>query len=148
MIRLALCAALASGCVRDLGPEVGPPQRTTCFDVDSDPRTEVSFATDIYAAIFEGPAHCTRCHTPTGSMPIGLDDSGLDLSTYETLLAGGARSGSAIVMPGMPCESVLVQKLGASPPYGSRMPLDGPPFLSAEELQRVADWIAEGALDD
>jgi hypothetical protein len=38
-----------------------------------------------------------------------------------------------------------VQKISAAPPFGARMPLDGPPFLSASQIQVISDWIAEGA---
>jgi hypothetical protein len=57
-------------------------------------------------------------------------------------------SGTRIVIPGKPCDSIIVQKLGLAPPFGARMPYNGPPYLSAAELQLIRDWIAEGALDN
>ena len=44
-----------------------------------------------------------------------------------------------------PCESVIVQKLSLAPPFGARMPYNGPPYFTAAELTLVRDWIAEGA---
>jgi hypothetical protein len=41
-----------------------------------------------------------------------------------------------------------VQKLESTPPFGSRMPLDGPPYLEDAEVLLIRDWIAEGALDN
>ncbi len=143
----ALAVALAAGCLQRLDPDIGPLAHAPCANDDSDPSTRVSFAADVHDGLFK-TSHCLGCHTPTGKTPIGLEVGGLDLSTYDTLIAGGRQSGAQIVVPGQPCESVLVQKLGEAPPFGARMPLAGPPFLTDDQLQVVADWIAEGADDD
>ena len=50
-------------------------------------------------------------------------------------------------MPGDACGSILVQKLGDAPPFGARMPLEGP-ALGAPEIQLIVDWIVEGADDN
>lgn len=144
-----LVALACAGCLDTLGPEVGPLTQPRCFDVDSDPGTDVGFDADIRLAIFDREdVHCTRCHTPGGETPIGLQVSGLDLSSLSTLRAGGIQSADAIVEPGSPCSSVLIQKLGQAPPFGARMPLDGPPYLSITDLQLISDWIVEGAHDN
>jgi hypothetical protein len=138
--------AIAASCAV---PEVGPPLRERCFDVDSDPEVDVSYSIDIVAGIFNSLAiDCVKCHTASGASPIGLEVGGLDLSSYAGLRAGGANGGERIVVPGSPCSSVLVQKVSAGPPFGSRMPLSGPPFLGERELQLLGDWIAEGADDN
>ncbi len=144
---LAVAAGLAAlaGCLDDFEPEVGPPHRPACSDEDSDPSARVSFRDDIQGGLFA--RSCVACHTPQGPNPLGLRASGLDLSSRETLLRGGDEGGADTVVPGSPCESVLLQKLGPAPPFGARMPIDGPPFLDAEDRQLVADWIAEGADD-
>lgn len=134
-------ALLCGGCLDNLGPDTGPPLRAACVDEDSDPATPVLFAADVKPAFVA----CTRCHTPGGATPIGLQIGGLDLSSYASLRAGGVQSAAEIVVAGEPCSSVLIQKLGAGPPFGSRMPLDGPPYLDARTMLLVADWIAEGA---
>ncbi len=134
-----------AGCFDE--PEVGPPSRPICENVDSDPDIAVSFELDLRAGIFEREdVHCTRCHTPTGETPIGLDVGGLDLSTFDTLRRGGVQSGEDIVRSGDPCGSILLQKVGTAAPFGVRMPLDGPPYLSARDQRLLADWISEGAL--
>jgi hypothetical protein len=38
--------------------------------------------------------------------------------------------------------------VGEAPPFGARMPLNGPPFLDERDRQLLADWIAEGADDN
>jgi hypothetical protein len=140
-----------AGCIDKLGPEVGPlrvdaSSETGGCDADGDPAHTVSFSADIVGNVF---AHngCTSCHTPGGDNPIGLQMSGLDLSSYSTLRTGGGRSGAQIVIDGMPCESILYQKLGPAPPFGERMPRGKPP-LGAADLALVHDWIAEGAHDN
>jgi hypothetical protein len=144
-VRAALLVLLA-GCAQLIEPEVGPPARAACSDVDSDPEHDVSFAQDVGGIIDE--YHCRDCHTPGGKTPIGLEVGGLDLSSYDTLRVGGTRSGAAIIVPAMPCSSVLLQKVSAGPPFGARMPLDGPTYLEADDLQLISDWIAEGARDN
>jgi hypothetical protein len=61
---------------------------------------------------------------------------------------GGFHSGAQIVVAGDPCASIMYQKLSDAPPFGSRMPLNGPPFWTDDELQLLHDWIAEGASDN
>ena len=135
---------LLAGC--DLVPQVGPPSREVCQTADHDPGHDVKFSVEISGIIDE--YHCRDCHTPTGKTPIGFEVAGFDLTSYDTLRAGGVRSGASIVVPGQPCQSVLLQKVGAGPPFGSRMPLDGPPYLEDDDLDVISDWIFEGAHDD
>lgn len=145
---LGLLGLAPAGCT-SLEPDVGPPLRDLCVNEDSDAETDVSFSGDIMPMIFNDEnLACNDCHTPGGQTPIGLEVGGLDLSNRTTLLAGGVVSGVDIVVPGQPCDSVLVQKVSAGPPFGSRMPLDGPPFLDAAQRQLLSDWIAEGARDN
>ncbi len=140
--RLALLAGLApAGCLDALAPEVGPLAPAGTCNVDRDPARTVSFRDDV-APIFQRA--CNRCHSPGGE---GVDQSGLDLSTYSSLRAGGTRSVGTIVVDGAPCASVLWQKIGPAPPFGTRMPRDGA-ALPAAEIDLVHDWIAEGAHDD
>lgn len=151
---ILLAALLGTGCLAIVEPDVGDPQRERCVNEDSDPSTDVRYSRDIFNDLFhrgvagDTPGAGCRCHQPSEPSPIGFELTGLDLSTYGGLRAGGANTGSTIVVPGQPCDSGLVLKLSEGPPFGSRMPLDGPPYLTEEEIQLVKDWIAEGAIDD
>jgi hypothetical protein len=107
---------------------------------DSSPMVSVSFSRDIRPMLSKSPGGCT-CHSSNTT-------SGLNLGSYENLKHGGMNSGTRIIVPGKPCESILPQKLGLAPPFGARMPYNGPPYFSAAELTLVRDWIAEGALDN
>ncbi len=140
---------LLAGCIADeYAPEVGPPLTGACDNADSDPDTDVSFSHDLRPLLAReaGMAGCS-CHTPTNGAPSGITLGGLDLGSYESLRAGGFNTGDEIVVPGEPCRSRIVEKLSL-PSWGARMPLDGPPYFTDEEVQLVADWIAEGADDD
>jgi len=140
-------AAVISACA--LEPDVGPRLAGSCDDADTQPGTSVSFAGEIRPLISRTVGGCVFCHVPTstGAGP-GTQISGLDLSSLSTLRAGGLNSGSRIIVAGAPCDSIMYLKLSVSPPFGSRMPLNGPPFFSTEELRLLHDWIAEGANDN
>jgi hypothetical protein len=89
-------------------------------------------------------AYCTLsgCHR-------GVDStSAFSVSSYESFLAGGLK-GNGIV-PQDTAASVVFQKLGADPPFGSRMPLfpipgPGDGFLPASAMDSIARWILAGA---
>lgn len=153
MRRLAVFAGLGLAAIAAcaLEPDVGPRIAGSCDDADTRPETSVSFATDIRPLINRpgGAAGGCSCHVPnSGGTGTGTLLSGLDLSSMTSLRAGGLNSGSQIVVAGQPCRSIMYQKLSISPPFGSRMPLNGPPFWSADELRLLHDWIAEGANDN
>jgi hypothetical protein len=64
----------------------------------------------------------------------------------------GGKNGASVVA-GKASESILVKKLGETPPFGERMPLNKKQviaegkakYLSASELKVIAEWIDEGA---
>ena len=136
---------VTKGC---MDPDVGALQVPFCTDEDTDPDREVSYAMDIAPLFARSVGGCVMCHIPTGPSPIGISIGGLDLSDYDTLMDGGVNSSSTIVVPGAPCDSELYLKLTAAPPTGARMPANGPPFFTSDEMLLVHDWIAEGGLDN
>lgn len=136
VVLLAVCA----GCLEDIGPNVGAPIAALCAN-DAAGSSTVSFARDIQP-IFD--SRCKSCHYPNGVAPIGLQVTGLNLSTYQTVISGAIMG--PVVIADEPCSSVLYLKVTPGPPFGSRMPLNGPPFLPDGDIQLIHDWIAEGAL--
>jgi hypothetical protein len=146
LVAIVPLAAATAACLDVLGPDVGPPNQVDCAEVDSDPGLDVRFQADLLDGVFADPdIDCADCHTGDGD---GVQISGFDMSSYQTVRLGGGRSGPAIVITGNACASILVQKLEASPPFGARMPRNGPPFLTTEDVQLVKDWIVEGARDN
>jgi hypothetical protein len=140
-VRTLLAACLLTACSA-FEPQVGVQLAEQCANLDSDPDTRVTYAAHVVPLLDE---YCYRCHTPAGRTPIGIEIGGLDLSTYESLRAGGVIAGARIVVPGNPCRSVLIEKVADLPSFGGRMPLNGPPWLEEDEIQLLFDWIAEGA---
>lgn len=153
MKTLVLALFAVTGCIDydpDVGPLLAPPQDADvpptatpfgCENRDSNPDVVVSFVGDVRPLMTRSPGGCASCH-------LGRVTSGLDLSSYEAMRRGGLYSGTRVIIAGEPCNSILRQKLSRTPPFGSRMPLNGPPYYSAAELQLVHDWIAEGAANN
>jgi hypothetical protein len=135
--------AMGGGCIDELDPDTGAAVAPLCGASDSDPGQPTSFASDVAPIL---AARCKACHFPDGVAPIGLQVTGLDLSTYATVIAGA--TAGPVVVAGQPCSSVLFLKVSPGPPFGGRMPLNGPPFLTDAQIQVIHDWIAEGALAD
>ncbi|RPH98436.1 MAG: hypothetical protein EHM68_04555 [Lysobacterales bacterium] len=81
---------------------------------------------------------CAKCHTDNGLM--GPAPEGLRLTSYAATLAVAER---ARVVPGRPEASELVRRIrGQARP---RMPLDGPPYLDADQIELIEEWIRQGA---
>jgi len=84
-------------------------------------------------------ANCTNsgCHTNGGGY-----QNGLDLSSYDNLMAGDSENGP-VVIPLDHANSLLWQKVnsGAMPPGNN-------PDLSGDEVNLIANWIDEGALPE
>ena len=129
------------GCIDALDPDTGPAVAAACVDADSDTGQAVSYGQNIQP-IFND--RCRFCHFPDGVAPIGLQVTGLNLSSYRTVLAGA--TAGPVIQASRPCSSILFLKVSPGPPFGGRMPLNGPPFLTDGQIQLIHDWIAEGAL--
>src|SRR5688572_10955702 len=144
-MRCGLVALLSVGCldaVDALDPNVGQPLADRCVNQDSDPDRTVSFSRHILPIfrVEAGPVGCA-CHQPSDPNPIGLEQTGLNLGSFDTLRAGGINSGPQIIVAAQPCDSILWQKISPGPPFGARMPFNGPPFLSDDDRRLIADWI-------
>jgi nitrate/TMAO reductase-like tetraheme cytochrome c subunit len=78
-----------------------------------------------------GPLFSARCGSCHGSSAI----QGLDLTSYAAAMQGG--DSGAVIIPGDPDGSLLIQKQsGTAPHFGQ---------LNTEELELVIDWIKAGA---
>jgi mono/diheme cytochrome c family protein len=98
---------------------------------------------ELQADIF-GPI-CAQCHVGSGA-PQGLRLDSED-NSYDFLVDQPAGEDPSLlrVDPGNPDDSYLVHKIeGRSSIAGSRMPLGQDPLADAD-IQRIRDWIANGA---
>lgn len=143
-ITLLALVSLGTSC-EAIDPETGP-LRPQCKDADSNPAVAVDFARDIRPLInnkVPGTHGCLFCHDPNNQSREGFLAKGLDLTKLQTIRKGD-REHTDIVVPGKPCESVVVQKLQGTFPQGARMPKNGP-YWADDKIQLMIDWIAEGA---
>jgi hypothetical protein len=151
---LALAAGLALGCGDAFAPNVGDlvvdsGGATDARDAATD-APKISFGKDIRPLMnrsnTDDTGHgCKQCHYSTEPNHVGLDLAGLDLSTLGRLRKGGGTSGKGIVVPFDSKGSAIVQKLKGTYAFGTRMPKDGPAFWRDEDIQKVVDWIDQGA---
>ncbi|MCC7381707.1 MAG: hypothetical protein IT384_07735 [Deltaproteobacteria bacterium] len=81
--------------------------------------------------------HCTRCHSGASA------PQWLQLDRYESVMAGSVRRNEVTACA--PANSLLLQKVSATPPVGKRMPFDGPPYLSPAQIGLLSQWVAGGA---
>ena len=138
---LALTLAVgASACDEKLSTLAGPT-----------PDLEPTFAS-IQANIFEltdsaGRNACVNCHTNVGRTPAGglnlLHDVAFDqlVNVASTQIPSLKR-----VNPGSPETSYLVHKIdGRAGITGTRMPRNGPPYMSDGQVLILKRWIELGA---
>ncbi len=86
-------------------------------------------AANSFASIQDLFVKCTACHNENGQ-------KGLDLRTYESVMAGG--DDGPVVVANEPDQSLLVTvQQGATPHFGQ---------FTADELTKIIEWIDAGAL--
>src|SRR5688572_15485020 len=111
---------------------------------DSGTGTALAFS-QIQSQIFTPTCAKAGCHAATSA------EAGLVLEAgqaYGNLVgrSSSQRSDFARVQPGDPERSYLILKLRGDPSItGLRMPQDGPPFLTSEQIEAIAAWIRAGA---
>ncbi len=96
-------------------------------------RTDVSFASQIKPILEES---CVSCHGGTFEGQPRTELS-LNLTTYEGVIAGSEYG--PVIEPGEPDESLLLEMI-----EDGDMPEEGD-LLSAEAIEKIRTWIAEGA---
>jgi hypothetical protein len=133
----------SAGCDEKLSSIAGPT-----------PGLEPTFSS-IQREIFSSPdaagrRACVTCHTNVGRNPA----AGLNLlpdASYAALVgvASVTNPGRTRVIPGDPDGSILIRKLEGTPgTSGQRMPIGGPPYLTAGQTQIIRRWIELGALNN
>ncbi len=96
----------------------------------------VSFHRDVRPLL---AARCAGCHQPA------KHKGDLVMTSYSDLVRGG--ESGAVVVPGKPEESLLIELVSTVADLPPEMPEDGEP-LSEAEVALLVRWIAEGASDD
>ncbi|HEV7506032.1 MAG TPA: hypothetical protein VGS07_14080 [Thermoanaerobaculia bacterium] len=99
----------------------------------------------IQREIFTPTCAKAGCHAASTAQEGLILDAG---RSYSLLVRHPASEQSALnrVEPGSPESSYLILKLRGDPSIsGLRMPEDGPPYLTAEQIDGIAGWIRAGA---
>lgn len=98
---------------------------------------EIEYGRDVRPILSQ---RCFKCHGPDGAV---AQATGLRLDKTEDLLRD--RGGYAVVVPGKPDESTLIQRIVAD--ESMRMPpaSAAKKGLSAEDVAILREWIAQGA---
>lgn len=91
----------------------------------------VSFANQVRPILQN---YCAQCHSADRT------DAGLDVLNYVALMAGG--EDGPVVIPGDADASLFVTLVAEQ-----RMPKSGPK-LTPDQVQILADWVNQGALDN
>ena len=82
-------------------------------------------------------ANCVVCH---GGQKV---KGHLRLDTYDHLMRGG--TDGAVIIPGKPERSILLQRITLPPDDKKFMPSEGRPALKPEEIAWLRAWILQGA---
>jgi uncharacterized membrane protein len=82
-------------------------------------------------------AKCVVCH---GEQKV---KGHLRLDTYDRLMRGG--EDGAVIIPGKPERSILLQRITLPPDNKKFMPSEGKPPLKPEEIAWIRAWIQQGA---
>ncbi|MFA6468152.1 MAG: IPT/TIG domain-containing protein [Bacteroidota bacterium] len=142
-IKVIIPAGVSSGTVNITVTVSGKTSNAKSFKSIAAP---ISFASAILP-LFTGATYgCTGCHG---------GQNNLSLDTYNNVLSGNSGYSTAaasdhgpVITPGNATASVLVKKLRtATLPFGGRMPFGGSQMSDAD-LQKIVDWINQGALNN
>ncbi|MBV8200659.1 MAG: hypothetical protein JOZ15_08545 [Acidobacteria bacterium] len=102
----------------------------------------------IQAGIFTPSCAKSGCHTSAAASGGLVLEAG---HAYANIVGRPAQEQPQLdyVRPGNPDASYLLEKLrGDAGISGSRMPRDGPPFLTPQQIASLAAWIQAGAPDN
>jgi len=93
---------------------------------------------------FVGPLLQSRC-TNSGCHGAIPGANNFNVLSYNAVLAGGTTSAGKGIVANDTAASIVFQKIGPNPPFGSRMPRNGPPYLPQSTIDSIALWINAGA---
>jgi hypothetical protein len=132
---LALLPLLATGCGTVKSPTEPPPAAGGAA---------FTFA-QIQSQVFTPSCAKSGCHARSAASGGLVLEAG---AAYGEIVGRAAQEnpGLSRIAPGDPERSYLLKKIrGDADISGSRMPQDGPPFLSAAQIDGIAGWIRAGA---
>jgi len=101
--------------------------------------SEVSFKNEVTPIIHD---YCLNCHQSGGK---GYEASGLDMSSYQTLMKG-TKFGS-VIKPGDSFTSIFIQVIEGRVHASLKMPY-GTSGLAHDKVDILKKWVSQGAKDN
>ena len=98
---------------------------------------DISYMSDVKPVL---DSYCLECHSSGGA---GIEASGLDLSSYEGLMAG-TRNGPMVIAGDSLGSNLLVLMEGRADP-SIKMPHGTTEKVSAADINAIRLWIDQGA---
>lgn len=98
---------------------------------------EISYKNDIYPILHD---YCLNCHEPGGK---GYMKSGLDMSTYQSLMKG--TNFGAVIKPGDSFTSILIELVEGRAHPSIKMPYGMDGGLSKDKIETLKAWVNQGA---
>jgi hypothetical protein len=136
---LVLVSLAAGSCDENLREVTGP--SPNLVPTLASIQQEIFETTDL-----AGRNSCVSCHTTVGRVPPqGLNLAG-DSHAALVNVPSRQRPDLMLVKPGDPENSYLIHKMEGRPGIsGTRMPRNGPPFMTEGQILVVKRWIEIGA---
>lgn len=100
----------------------------------------ISYKNDIFPILHD---YCLSCHQPGGK---GDEKSGLDMSTYQSLMKG-TKFGS-VIKPGDSFTSVIIQVIEGRVHESVKMQLGMNGGLARDKIEILKKWVDQGAKDN
>ena len=101
---------------------------------------EISYKNDVYPILHD---YCLNCHEPGGK---GYVKSGLDMSTYQSLMKG--TNFGSVINPGDSYTSVLIELVEGRAHPSIKMPFGMEGGLAKDKIGTLKKWIQQGAKDN
>jgi len=101
---------------------------------------EISYKNDVFPILHD---YCLSCHQPGGK---GYERSGLDMSTYQSLMKG-TKFGS-VIKAGDSFTSVIIQVIEGRVHESIKMPFGMNGGLARDKIEILKKWVDQGAKDN
>ena len=97
----------------------------------------ISYKNDVFPILHD---YCLNCHEPGGK---GYEKSGLDMSTYKSLMKG-TKFGS-VIKPGDSFTSIIIQVIEGRVHESIKMPFGMNGGLARDKIEILKKWEDQGA---
>jgi hypothetical protein len=98
---------------------------------------DISYKDDVFPILHD---YCLSCHQPGGK---GFEKSGLDMSTYQSLMKG-TKFGS-VIKPGDSFTSIIIQVIEGRVHESIKMPFGMSGGLARDKIEILKKWVNQGA---